>query len=105
MKTYWRVQVYFHTFLIWQHELFCKTVVVNLWETKWYGGQFFSEFFGLALSVIPPVLCIDFSYHKLGHFEAAVPGYIVSVYSINKKYANRWECGSVSSFWPPVTLM
>ena len=30
MKTYWRVQVYFHTFLVWQHEFISKTVGVNL---------------------------------------------------------------------------
>jgi len=71
-----------------------------LWETEWYGNRFLFEFFGLALSVIPLVLCIDFSYHKLGRFEAAVPGHVVSLHSINKKSANRWECGSASSFWP-----
>jgi hypothetical protein len=64
-----------------------------MWETVWYGDRFLSEFVGLAVSVIPPVLCIDFSYHKLGRFEAAVPGYIVSLHSINKKSASRWECG------------
>ena len=51
--------------------------------------KFLSEFVGLAVSAIPPVLCMDFSYHKLGRFEAAFPRYIISPHSINKKICQQ----------------